>query len=254
MADRTWTFGHIIVDEAQELSAMAWRLLLRRCPSRSMTLVGDVAQTGDPRARRGATPRTLVGDRWRQAADRQLPYAARSWTWPRDAAPDQPGSRRVGARVGHRAPARDRARRGCGGGRLAAGGGRSRREGRLAVIVPDGRAAELASASRGTLSDWRRARSRTWEHRAVVLRRARPRGSSSTRVLVDPDGRQEGPARAQRSLRGADPGDAAGGSRASRAAAGRAVPAGPGAEPGRDQLAGRWPGLACRYQPARRQA
>ena len=26
---------------------MAWRLLMRRCPSRSMTLVGDVAQTSD---------------------------------------------------------------------------------------------------------------------------------------------------------------------------------------------------------------
>ncbi|MER8231820.1 UvrD-helicase domain-containing protein [Streptomyces sp. NPDC094049] len=46
--DRTWAFGHIIVDEAQELSAMAWRLLMRRSPSRSMTLVGDPAQTGDP--------------------------------------------------------------------------------------------------------------------------------------------------------------------------------------------------------------
>jgi DNA helicase IV len=45
-ADRTWTYGHVIVDEAQELSAMAWRLLLRRCPTRSMTVVGDVAQTG----------------------------------------------------------------------------------------------------------------------------------------------------------------------------------------------------------------
>ncbi|MGQ0839335.1 HelD family protein [Actinokineospora sp.] len=45
-ADRTWTFGHVIVDEAQELSAMAWRVLMRRCPSRSMTLVGDTAQTG----------------------------------------------------------------------------------------------------------------------------------------------------------------------------------------------------------------
>ncbi|WP_329128004.1 HelD family protein [Streptomyces sp. NBC_01465] len=47
-ADRTWAFGHIIVDEAQELSAMAWRLLMRRCPTRSMTLVGDPAQTGEP--------------------------------------------------------------------------------------------------------------------------------------------------------------------------------------------------------------
>ncbi len=43
--DRTWTFGHVIVDEAQELSAMAWRMLLRRIPHRSMTVVGDIAQT-----------------------------------------------------------------------------------------------------------------------------------------------------------------------------------------------------------------
>jgi superfamily I DNA/RNA helicase len=41
-------FGHVIVDEAQELSPMAWRMLMRRSPSRSMTVVGDVAQTGAP--------------------------------------------------------------------------------------------------------------------------------------------------------------------------------------------------------------
>ncbi|WP_232666389.1 HelD family protein [Pseudonocardia sp. TRM90224] len=46
-ADREWTYGHVIVDEAQELSPMAWRLVMRRCPSRSMTVVGDIAQTGD---------------------------------------------------------------------------------------------------------------------------------------------------------------------------------------------------------------
>jgi DNA helicase IV len=46
-ADREWTYGHVIVDEAQELSPMAWRLVMRRCPSRSMTIVGDIAQTGD---------------------------------------------------------------------------------------------------------------------------------------------------------------------------------------------------------------
>src|SRR5699024_3096165 len=33
-ADRSWTYGHVVVDEAQELSAMAWRALLRRNPSR----------------------------------------------------------------------------------------------------------------------------------------------------------------------------------------------------------------------------
>lgn len=46
--DRTWTYGHVIIDEAQELSEMAWRMLMRRIPNRWMTLVGDTAQTGDP--------------------------------------------------------------------------------------------------------------------------------------------------------------------------------------------------------------
>lgn len=44
-ADRSWTYGHVVVDEAQELSSMAWRCLLRRVPTRSLTIVGDVAQT-----------------------------------------------------------------------------------------------------------------------------------------------------------------------------------------------------------------
>ncbi len=44
MSDRSWTYGHVVVDEAQELSAMTWRALLRRNPTRSMTIVGDVSQ------------------------------------------------------------------------------------------------------------------------------------------------------------------------------------------------------------------
>jgi DNA helicase IV len=66
-ADRTWAFGHVIVDEAQELSEMAWRMLMRRCPTRSMTLVGDVAQTGDE-AGTSSWQRVLdryLGRRWR---------------------------------------------------------------------------------------------------------------------------------------------------------------------------------------------
>ncbi|MEU6097930.1 ATP-dependent DNA helicase [Streptomyces sp. NPDC047079] len=65
-ADRTWAFGHIIVDEAQELSPMAWRLLMRRCPTRSMTLVGDPAQTAEA-AGVGSWSQILapyVEDRW----------------------------------------------------------------------------------------------------------------------------------------------------------------------------------------------
>ncbi|MFD6551339.1 HelD family protein [Streptomyces sp. NPDC058398] len=65
-ADRTWAFGHIIVDEAQELSPMAWRLLMRRSPTRSMTLVGDPAQTAEA-AGVGSWEEILspyVEDRW----------------------------------------------------------------------------------------------------------------------------------------------------------------------------------------------
>ncbi|QJC21599.1 HelD family protein [Arcanobacterium buesumense] len=43
-ADRTWTYGHVVVDEAQELSDMQWRMIARRNPARSMTIVGDVDQ------------------------------------------------------------------------------------------------------------------------------------------------------------------------------------------------------------------
>jgi len=65
-ADREWTFGHVIVDEAQELSAMAWRAVMRRSPTRSMTLVGDVAQTGDPAGSTSwsAVLEPYLGDRW----------------------------------------------------------------------------------------------------------------------------------------------------------------------------------------------
>ncbi|MFE0024926.1 HelD family protein [Amycolatopsis sp. NPDC059021] len=65
--DRTWTFGHVIIDEAQELSAMDWRLLMRRSPNRSMTLVGDVAQTGAAGGARtwDEVLSPYVADRWR---------------------------------------------------------------------------------------------------------------------------------------------------------------------------------------------
>lgn len=65
--DRRWAFGHVVVDEAQELSPMAWRLLMRRCPSRSMTIVGDVAQTGDLAGVSSWAEilKPYVADRWR---------------------------------------------------------------------------------------------------------------------------------------------------------------------------------------------
>lgn len=43
-SDREWTYGHIVVDEAQEVTEMQWEMLARRCPSHSMTIVGDLDQ------------------------------------------------------------------------------------------------------------------------------------------------------------------------------------------------------------------
>ncbi len=43
-----FTYGHVIVDEAQDHSAVALRVVGRRSPSGSMTLVGDVAQSTTP--------------------------------------------------------------------------------------------------------------------------------------------------------------------------------------------------------------
>jgi DNA helicase IV len=43
--DESPVYGHIIVDEAQELSYMDWRMLKRRCPEYSFTIIGDIAQT-----------------------------------------------------------------------------------------------------------------------------------------------------------------------------------------------------------------
>ncbi len=65
-ADRTWTYGHVVVDEAQELSPMAWRMVLRRVPTRSLTIVGDVAQTASAAGTRS----------WAQALD---PVLRGSW-------------------------------------------------------------------------------------------------------------------------------------------------------------------------------
>ena len=52
-------FAHIVVDEAQELTDAEWLMLLRRCPSRSFTIVGDRAQ-----ARHGFT------ENWRERLHR----------------------------------------------------------------------------------------------------------------------------------------------------------------------------------------
>jgi DNA helicase IV len=156
-ADRTWTFGHVIVDEAQELSEMAWRLLMRRCPTKSMTIVGDVAQTGGPA---GTTSwervlQPLAGDRWRLSrltVNYRTPAEIMAATADLIAviAPGQRPPRSVREtgvppwRLGTTHEALPAALAEITAAEVAAvrvGG-----EGRLAVIVPDARIAELGAA------------------------------------------------------------------------------------------------------------
>ncbi|WP_410664785.1 RNA polymerase recycling motor ATPase HelR [Amycolatopsis sp. lyj-84] len=65
-ADRDWTYRHVVVDEAQELSEMDWRVLMRRCPNRSFTVVGDLAQRRSEAGARswGAMLEPYVPGRW----------------------------------------------------------------------------------------------------------------------------------------------------------------------------------------------
>ncbi|KUI30267.1 RNA polymerase recycling motor ATPase HelR [Mycobacterium sp. GA-2829] len=65
-ADREWTYRHVVVDEAQELSEMDWRVLMRRCPSKSFTVVGDLAQRRSPAGARswGSMLDAYVPGRW----------------------------------------------------------------------------------------------------------------------------------------------------------------------------------------------
>ncbi|MGW0996456.1 HelD family protein [Streptomyces sp. NPDC002523] len=157
-ADRTWAFGHIIVDEAQELSPMAWRLLMRRSPTRSMTLVGDPAQTAEA-AGVGSWSEILrpyVEDRWEHTRlgvnyrtpaeimdlaaavvraenpDFEPPSSVRSTgvrPWVRDAGDDLPGA--VAEAVRELTPA----------------------EGRLAVIAPRHLHRRLAAELDGVTAD-----------------------------------------------------------------------------------------------------
>ena len=66
-ADRSWAYGHIVVDEAQELSPMQWRLLMRRNPQKSFTIVGDVAQASAAASASSWADalQPVVGDNWR---------------------------------------------------------------------------------------------------------------------------------------------------------------------------------------------
>ena len=203
-ADRRWTYGHVVVDEAQELSAMAWRMLMRRCPTRSMTLVGDVAQTGDPAgaASWGATLAPFVGDRWRLAeltvnyrTPAEIMALAAEVLAKIDPGLEPPRSVReagqapweeavsaaaLAARVAEVAARED-----------AALGGQDSEDagsGRLAVLVPASLRAEVAAAVTAAVPDAAFGDNPDLERRTVVLTVRQAKGLEfDTVVLVDPD-------------------------------------------------------------------
>ncbi|MDR0343307.1 MAG: PhoH family protein [Nocardiopsaceae bacterium] len=191
-ADRTWTFGHIIVDEAQELSPMAWRMLMRRCPSRSMTIVGDMAQASE---QCGAPSWQEVlgshlGDRWRldrltinYRTPAEIAEVAADVLTQIDPGLDQPRAvRESGSRPWHLpVPA----------GEMHAVLGEAASEeadrvggGRLAVIVPGSRLDELAKAVAVTVPDVVLAEEPDLDRPVVVLSVKQARGLEFDSVLV----------------------------------------------------------------------
>jgi DNA helicase IV len=80
------TFAHVLVDEAQDLSPMQWRMLARRSPSRSMTIVGDFGQSSRAGAARD----------WDAVLEQLAPDPAR---------PDPIAPRMVTLTVNYRTPA-----------------------------------------------------------------------------------------------------------------------------------------------------
>jgi len=78
-ADETRTFGHIVIDEVQDLTPMQLKMAYRRSLNGSMTIVGDIAQATGP----------LAPDRWEDV----LQYL-----------PDRKPPRVIGLSVGYRIP------------------------------------------------------------------------------------------------------------------------------------------------------
>ncbi|PZF83578.1 helicase, partial [Micromonospora endophytica] len=195
-ADRSWAFGHVIVDEAQELSPMAWRLLMRRCPSRSMTIVGDVAQTGalagTPSWAEALAP--YVADRWRLT---ELTVSYRTPAEIMAVAADvlaeidpslRPPRAVRSSGVAPRALAVPTQRLAAELVEVTTAEVAGLADGRLGVIVPAGRLDDLGAAVTAALPEAAIGEQPDLESRVVVLTVAEAKGLEfDSVILVDPD-------------------------------------------------------------------
>ena len=168
--DRDWRYGHLVVDEAQELSAMDWHVLLRRCPSGSVTAVGDLAQRSAPAGAQA----------W---ADVLAPHLGSRWTYRTLTVNYRTPTEIMALAAGGAGRVRARpaaARVGAGDGRGAVGAhrarGRPRRRG-----AHGRRGGGGAAGPRDAGGDRRRCLARTCRpSRRSCTPRCRRRGSSST--------------------------------------------------------------------------
>ena len=194
--DRTWKFGHVIVDEAQEISPMAWRMIFRRNPNRSMTIVGDLAQSGAPWAPEnwGAILDRYATGNWRlteltvnyrtpseimQLAEPVLAIAAPGVKAPAAIRDSDYVPRRVSALACGIAKATAA---------VVADELRSLEEGRLAVLAPQELVGELAAALEERLPEWFARTGRTDDDRVVLLGVREAKGLEfDAVVVVEPD-------------------------------------------------------------------
>ena len=168
-------YGHIVVDEVQDLSALQLRMLARRSISGSMTVVGDIAQATAPVVghhlgrRHPAPPGGQAAPH--RGAHRELPDPGRG---PRGGGPGA-GRRRTGAR-GPEAGAPDRPRAPPGG-RGPGGAGAATRAAAGGHGGPGGRRGAGRGGGTGAWPCWPRRRSSTtwrrpWWRRDCPLTRA----------------------------------------------------------------------------------
>jgi DNA helicase IV len=198
-ADRSWTYGHVVVDEAQELSAMAWRALLRRVPTRSLTIVGDVAQTSSAGGTHDweAMLGPLLRGSWRLAeltvnyrtpatvahAARRVALAAGLPVSPQTSARDVPDALRL-----HRVAGGDVTTAAAATAReLAATVGQAGGAGRVAVVATPAHAAAVRRALDGTAEDAPGGELPDLEQKLVVLTPGQAKGLEfDVVVLVEP--------------------------------------------------------------------